>query len=274
MNYRHLRVQRDRTGFEPQLLKAYYEEFGGGYFQPGVFEQYPETKTIPGYIAEHFGGARHVLDLGFGTGLWFWASFLRSLERLDGIDEHPEALKEADKVFQAPAVPAGFQAAHARIGQDFTLNDVRRLKSKRGHFVFQDYRRSWPDVLCNTRYDLVTEHGGGFGTMSSDDEIVAVVRQVAQVLKPAGHVLFVNFVMAPSALERRIGRVAPPAFRLREELFRRAVEQAGLLMVDFHALAGPADMPGVEEFFYGYAQAMPRSDDSQPAWKNPNLPTM
>jgi SAM-dependent methyltransferase len=242
------------THFEPQLLKVYYEEYGSGYLRPGVFEQYPETKTIPGYIAEHFGGARLVLDLGFGTGLWFWASFLRSLARLDGIDEHPEALREADTVFQAPAVPEGFQAAHARIGQEYTLNDLRRLQSKRGHFVFQDYRQSWPDVLCNTGYDLVTEHGGGFGTMRSDDEVIAVVRQVAQVLKPAGHVLFVNFVMAPSAVERRIGQVAAPAFCLREELFMRAVAQAGLRMVDFHALARPADMPGVEKYFYGYAE--------------------
>ncbi len=242
-----------QAGAEPELLQAYYEEFGSGYLEPGIFERYPETKTIPGYIARHCAGAREVLDLGFGTGLWFWASFLPALRRLDGIDSEPEALQEADKAFAVGVVPEGFRAAHARLGRTFGLNHLKRLGRKRGQFVFLDYRQPWPAAIATRRYDLVTEHGGGLGMMRSDAEFSGVVQQVAHVLKPGGQFLFVNFRMKPLTIEKAAGKVPAPAFCLREELFCQAIEQAGLRMIDFHALEPPAGMPGVKAFFYGYA---------------------
>jgi hypothetical protein len=243
-----------KNALDAQLIRAYFEEFGSKYRQAGIFHHYPETKTIPAYIMTHFAGAQVVLDLGFGTGLWFWASFLPSLRRLDGIDSHREALDEADKVFLAHEAPAGYRLAHRRVGGDFTLQDLHRLQTKRGRFVFQDYRLPWPAVLTGTRYDLVTEHGGGLGQMNSDEEVLAVVGQAARVLKPSGYMLFVNFQMEPSALEARVGQVAAPGFHLRQELFERATKEAALRMLDFHTVDRPADMPNVETFFFGYAQ--------------------
>lgn len=236
------------------LIKAYYEDFGSGYLQAGIFDRYPETKTMPAYISRHFSCARVVLDLGFGTGLWFWASFLPSLARLDGIDAEPEALAEADKAFAAETVPEGFRLAHARLGREYRLSDLARLKTRRGYFVFQDYRQPWPAVLTRRRYDLVTEHGGGLGMMRSDEEFIGVVKQAAAVLKPSGHLLFVNFTIKPSTLEKRAGKAPAAAFCLRRDLFVTAVEEAGLRMCDFHASYRPVRMPGIDAFFYGYAE--------------------
>jgi hypothetical protein len=195
-----------------------------------------------------------VLDLGFGTGLWFWASFLPSLERIDGIDLHPEALKEADKVFEAEEVPEGYRLAHERLGRQLTLGDLHKLKAKRGHFIIQDYRQPWPDVIARSRYDLVTEHGGGLGQMDSEDHVFQVIERAGDVLRPSGRFLFMNFRMQPTSLEQKIGQAPSPGFRLSRELFFQGAARAGLRMVDFHAVERPSHMPGVHTLFYGYAQ--------------------
>lgn len=108
------------------------------------------------------------MDLGFGTGLWFWASFLPALQQIDGIDLYQEALEEASRVFEVDRVSAGYRVAHAKVGQVFTLSDLKQLKQKRGRFAFQDYREAWPETILRTQYDLVTEHRGGLGQMNSE----------------------------------------------------------------------------------------------------------
>jgi SAM-dependent methyltransferase len=236
------------------LIKAYYRTFGNKYHQDDIFRQYPETKLIPAYLRTHFADARTVLDLGFGTGLWFWASFLSSLKRLDGIDASPEALEEADKVFGLREVPAGYRLAHERAGSTFTARDLDLLRAKRGRFFFLDYRAPWPAEIPRDHYDLVTETGGGFGQMDADQQVIDAVGQCARILKPAGRLLFVNFVMTPKRIEKEVGKVPAPSFCLRQSLFEDAVARAGLSMVDFHTVERPSDMPGVETFFYGFAR--------------------
>ncbi|MGZ4959093.1 MAG: hypothetical protein ACXV7J_07570 [Methylomonas sp.] len=239
---------------DKQLVEAYFRDYGRKYQQADIFKHYPETKTFPAYIKRHFGRAKVVLDLGFGSGLWFWASFLPALERIDGLDLYREALEEANRIFEVDHVPAGYRAAHAQAGYAFTLKDLKQLKQKGGYFGFQDYRKPWPEVIAKTRYDLVTETGGGLGQMNSDAEVVAVISKVSQVLKPGGSLLFMNFEMEPSALDKKLGRVAAPSWELRPELFEEAVEQARMELVDFHVLNQAADTANVERVFYGYAQ--------------------
>jgi SAM-dependent methyltransferase len=190
-------------------IKAYYRSFGNKYQREDIFRQYPETRLIPAYLRAHFADERVVLDLGFGTGLWFWASFLSSLERLDGIDSSPEALEEADLIFDLPTVPEGFRMAHENSGSTFTRRDLELLRSKRGRFYFFDYRAPWPAEIERNHYDLVTEHGGGFGQMDSDQQLIDAVGQCAGVLKPAGRLLFVNFVMAPRPIEEGWAKCPP-----------------------------------------------------------------
>jgi SAM-dependent methyltransferase len=236
------------------MVKTYLREYGEKYYHEDIFKHYPEARIIPAYIKRHFAQAKVVLDLGFGSGLWFWASFLPALERIDGIDLYREALEEASRVFEVDRVPAGYRVAHEKIGQNFTLSDLKQFKHKRGYFAFQDYREPWPEILARTRYDLVTEHGGGLGQMSSDAEVVAVIKRISQVLKPSGYLLFVNFVMKSSALEQKLGRTPSPAWRLRKELFEEGVTRAGMKLMDCQVLDHPPEMENVEEFFYGYAQ--------------------
>src|SRR5512146_3062912 len=126
---------------------------GSKYRRAAIFREYPETRTFLAYIRQHCAGARQVLDLGFGTGLWFWASFLPALKRLDGIDLYPEALTEADRVFEQTVVPEGFRKAHAAIGQNYSRENLKELRGKRGRFFFQDYRLPWPEEIRQTRYD-------------------------------------------------------------------------------------------------------------------------
>lgn len=239
---------------DKHLIKAYYEEFGRPYHGKQIFEQYPETQIIPQYIKQHFAQARLVLDLGFGTGLWFWASFLPALERIDGMDLHREALDEADRVFETQEVPEGFRLVHEGLGDRYTLSDLKKLQTKRGRFFFLDYREPWPDEVLQTRYDLVTEHGGGLGQMNTDEEVIGAVRKMAAVLRPSGHLLFANFTVKPSKLEQATGRVAGSSLCLRRELFTEAMEQAGLRMVDFHAVDDLEGTSNVRTLFYGYAQ--------------------
>jgi SAM-dependent methyltransferase len=239
---------------DKQHIEANTEAFGDAYCGADVFRRYPETKIIPAYLKAHFADARVVLDLGFGTGVWFWASFLPALERIDGIDVVPEVLAEADQVFAARTVPSGYRLAHEQIGERFTLGDLKQLKKKRGRFFFQDYRQSWPEAITGTRYDLVTEHGGGLGQMSSEGEVVEVISRAAAVLRPGGRMLLVNFRLKRAPLEEETGQPAPAALHLSQEMFLRTVERAGLRMIDFHAADRPADMSHVQTFYYGYAQ--------------------
>jgi SAM-dependent methyltransferase len=239
---------------DKQWVKAYYREYGEKYYQENIFRYYPETTTFPGYIQDHFNQAKIVLDLGFGTGLWFWASFLPALEKLDGIDLYREALQEANRIFEADRVPAGYRVVHEKVGQTFTLSDLRQLQQKQGYFAFQDYRNPWPEAIVQTRYDLVTEHGGGLGQMNSDAEVMAVIQKIAQVLKPSGYLLFMNLIMKPSVLEQQLGQVPAPSWSLRPELFEEALMEARMKLLDFHLLHPPSEVENVEKFFYGYAQ--------------------
>ncbi len=242
---------------DEKSIQTRLAEFGRRYFQADIFETYPEAKIIPAYLKEHFSNAEIVLDLGFGTGLWFWASFLPALKRLDGLDGYPEALSEAERVFTLPEVPEGYRAAHARLGEDFTRRELQELQNKRGALVIQDYRAPWPEEIMNTRYDLVTEHGGGLGDLCSKEEFINVVSKAAEVLKPSGQILFVNFQFERASRWKDCpGRNASGALPLDAELYAQAAERAGMRLVDFHTVDRPEDMPEVSAWFYGYAQKM------------------
>ena len=197
------------------------------------------------------------MDLGFGTGLWFWASFLPALKRLDGIDLYPEALTEADRVFEQTVVPEGFRKAHAAIGQNYSRENLKELRGKRGRFFFQDYRLPWPEEIRQTRYDLVTEHGGGLADLCGEQEFVQVFQKSAEVLKPRGRMLFANFRFKhPSDLPD-----CPPRSEhvpLESELYSRAADRAGMNLEDLHIAERPQEMPRVETFVYGYAQKRSR----------------
>ncbi len=238
-------------------IEPYLKQFGSSYLGGGIFQDYPETKIIPRYIKQHFSQAEVVLDLGFGTGLWFWASFFPRLKRIDGFDLYPEAVTEADRVFAFNGIPEGFCVAHRHIGEEFSLSDLQALEKKRGYLVIQDYRQPWPEQIIKTRYDLVTEHGGGLGALGSEREFVEVTKLCAQVLSPCGSMLFVNFAFKkPSPFEEHLREDRSRAVHLRGDLFLQSVEHAGMRMIDFHAIHEPRDMPDVQTFFYGFAQKL------------------
>ncbi len=239
---------------DQHLIQTYLRGYGEKYYQENIFEYYPEAKLFPAYIKRYCSQAKTVLDLGFGSGLWFWASFLPALERIDGIDLYQEALKEANRVFEVNQVPAGYRVAHGEVGHNFTLKDLKGLSQKGGYFAFQDYRQPWPQSITQTRYDLVTEHGGGLGQMNSDAEVISVVKRISRVLRPGGCLLFMNFMMASSLIEQKLGREPAPSWHLRSELFKEALRQAGLKLLDFHVLNAPQGIDKVEQLFYGYAQ--------------------
>lgn len=238
---------------DKRLIKTYFRYYGQKYYQEDVFKHYPEAKTLPAYIKQHCGQAKLVLDLGFGSGLWFWASFLPVLQRIDGIDLSPEALQEANRLFEEDEVPAGFHLAHQRAGECFTHCKLMQLKQKQGYFAFQDYRQPWPSFIAQTRYDLVTEHGGGLGQMSSNAEVIAVINRVRQVLRPAGRFLFMNLVMKPSTLDQLLRRAPASHWQLCPELFEEAISRAHLKLMDFHVLNHPSDQENIAQIFYGYA---------------------
>lgn len=124
---------------DQQAIKDYVTRFGRRFLYTDVLEKYPETKVIPSYAKGHFPKAETVLDLGFGTGIWFWASFLPSLERIDGFDLYQESLNEAERVLNLPEVPEGYIAAHAHIGDTYTLADFKKLQKAKGNLFIQDY---------------------------------------------------------------------------------------------------------------------------------------
>ncbi len=231
---------------DPKLVDQYWNQYGKNYLSRNITRFYPETKIIPQYLVTNFSEAAIVLDLGFGTGAWFWASFLPGLVRLDGIDLHPEALEAADRVFEQGGVPGGFALVHRRLGRKFTEQDMRTLAGKRGDFFFFDYTRTWPRKIKRNHYDLVTEHGGGFGEMKGEDELSASVRHCAGVLKKGGSLLFVNFHMSTS-----------PDFSLDEGMISRAIQNAGMKMMDFQTTSlrkNERITSSIKKMFYGYAQ--------------------
>lgn len=235
-----------------QAIQDYITGFGRRFLEADLLDKYFEMKIIPGYLAKNFPNARTVLDLGCGTGLYFWASFLPLLERLDGIDLYKEFISEADRVINLDKVPDGYQMAHEFLGQTFTLDDLHKLKAKRGNLVIADFRKHFPDPIASSRYDLVTEFGS-IGEVQTNAEFIDVVKRSAEVLKQGGSMMFVNF------LEREIdtpaqalGRFTPDSLELGEPLFHEAVQKSGMIMVDFNSVnqkEGP-----IKTFFYGFAR--------------------
>ncbi len=246
------------AGTDKKLIANCLSDFGQRYLDSNILQEYPEVKILPAYIKAHLADAETVLDLGFGTGLWFWASFLPRLERIDGFDLYPEALSEADRILTLDRLPGGYRVAHAQLGETYTWTDLQALVKKRGYLVIQDYRECWPAEIANTRYDLVTEHGGGLAELSSEQEFMEVVQKCGRVLKRSGRMFFANFVMKQlSDWEKRLS--PERTLKLGMELYARAVAQAGMRLVDFHELHQPEDMPEVQTFFFGYAEKMSES---------------
>jgi SAM-dependent methyltransferase len=238
-----------------QLVQDYEQFFGRKYLSKDIFDYYPEATIIPQYLRTHFPRAEVVLDLGFGTGLWFWASFLPSLKQLDGIDLYEEALDEANEVFRLNHIPDGYAVAHNHIGDSFMMNDLANLKSKAGNFAFQDYRETWPPPIGITKYDLVTEHGGGFGQMDSQGDITDVIKQIARVLKDDGYFFFLNFRMKYAlTVEDQLDRVPKAGFHLSRKVLFECVKAGGMKMVDFHTVLHPMSKTGIDRCYYGYAK--------------------
>src|SRR6185437_935863 len=114
---------------DEQAIKEYVTGFGRRFLQKDVLEKFPETKIIPAFLKKHFSSVETVLDLGFGTGIWFWASFLPSLKKIDGFDIYQQALDEADRVLHLPEVPEGYIVAHEYIDEKYTSEDYKKLKT-------------------------------------------------------------------------------------------------------------------------------------------------
>jgi SAM-dependent methyltransferase len=216
------------------LIHQYYDYYLKHYFSRNIFSHYPEAKYIPQYLQQHFSTARIVLDLGFGTGLWFWASFLPSLERLDGIDMYPQALKHANEVFEKKRTPSGWRKAHQNIGEAFSLADIRRLKRSCGNYYFSDYRNQWPGEIQENTYDLITEHGGGLAQVESREALAAVTQNIAKALAPGGDFFFMNLEMEPDEVEKKLGNVEEKAsVDFTHELFLSVARRANLVLKEF-----------------------------------------
>lgn len=238
---------------DEQAIQEYVTGFGRRFLYTDVLEKFPETKIIPAFLQEHFSRAETVLDLGFGTGIWFWASFLSSLKRIDGFDIYQQALEEADKVLNLSEVPEGFVAAHEYIGEKYTTEDFKKLKIARGNLLIQDYLAPWPESIANTQYDLVTEYGG-IGEVETNQQFKDIIKKSTQVLKPGGSMMFINFLEREvGELEKKLGRHTPDGLHLGIELFEEAVQEAGIKMIEFHAIDNPEGMPIMQTFFYGFA---------------------
>jgi len=216
------------------LIHHYYEYYLKRYFSKNIFCYYPETKFIPFYIKQHFHHAVKVLDLGFGTGLWFWASFLPNLERLDGIDLYPQAISYANQIFKKKRVPSGWRRAHQDIGETVTIDDIQRLKVRGGKYFFSDYRKKWPDGIRDGIYDLITEHGGGLAQVDSSDDLIRVFIKISTALKPGGNFFFMNLEMEPENIEKRMTEEAHiPPLKLDQELFYSAACKSNLVLIEY-----------------------------------------
>jgi len=239
---------------DEDAVKAYITGFGRRFLYKDVLDKFPETKIIPKYIKDHFPQAEIVLDLGFGTGIWFWASFLPSLKRIDGFDIYQQALDEADRVLSLPEVPEGYLIAHQYLNESFTIDDFKNLGSARGQLIIRDYLKPWPPAIERTEYDLVTEYGG-IGEVETNEQFKNIIKKSASVLKTGGSMMFVNFLEkeVPN-LEKKLGRYTPDTLKLGLPLFDEAVREAGMKMMDFHAVDNPVGMPIMQTFFYGLAQ--------------------
>jgi hypothetical protein len=234
---------------DEKLVDQYWNQYGTKYLSRNITRYYPETKIIPQYIVQNFAQAGIVLNLGFGTGPWFWASFLPNLVRLDGIDLHPEALAAADRVFEQNRVSPGYARIHRQLGRKFTRDELKALMGKRGNFFFFDYTKPWPKEIVRNRYDLITEHGGGFGEMKSESELVASVKHCAKVLKKGGCLFFANFQMKTVSVS--------PAIRLTERVLVQAAWRAGMEMIDFQThtpTKRDRATSSIDKMFYGYAK--------------------
>lgn len=232
-------------------VESYVTGFGRRFLEADLLEKFPEMKVLPQYLKTHFSGAKDVLDLGCGTGLYFWASFLPSLQRIDGIDLYQEFVDEADRVVSLDQVPEGYRQAHEYIGESFTIEDLKRLKAARRTIAVGDFRKPFPEPIASTQYDLVAEFGS-LGEVATHDEFTNVVKRSAALLHPGGAMMFVNF------LERQVdsdaqalGRFTHDSLTLNEDLYRQAVKEAGMELVDFHAVDQPEGP--IETFFYGFA---------------------
>lgn len=236
-----------------QAIHEYITGFGRRFLYKDILDKFPETKIIPAFLKEHFSHAETVLDLGFGTGLWFWASFLPSLKKIDGFDIYQQALNEADRELKLDKVPQGYVVVHEYIGESYANDDFKKLKATRGNLIIQDYLQMWPEVISNTKYDLVTEYGG-IGEVETNQQFKEIIKKSSSVLKPNGSMVFVNFLEKDVPdLEKKLGRHTPNSLQLGTPLFEEAVREAGMKMVEFHAIDNPEGMPIMQTFFYGFA---------------------
>jgi SAM-dependent methyltransferase len=216
------------------LIHRYYEYYSKHYFSKNIFGYYPETEFIPLYIQQHFHCAGIVLDLGFGTGLWFWASFLPNLERLDGIDLYPQAINYANQIFKKNRVPSGWRKAHQNIGENITINDIQNLKKRGGKYFFSDYRKKWPDGIRDSTYDLITEHGGGLTKVNSSDELICVIKKISKALKHGGNFFFMNLEMEPDTIEKRLAEAADvPRVKLDRDLLIYVASKSNLGLKEY-----------------------------------------
>lgn len=234
-------------------IQQYVTGFGRRFLHKDVLNKFPETKIIPAFLKKHFPHAETVLDLGFGTGIWFWASFLPSLKRIDGFDIYKQALDEADRVLHLDEVPNGYAAAHEYIGETYTNKDFQKLRTARGNLIIQDYLQQWPEVISNTKYDLVTEYGG-IGELATNQQFKEIIKKSSSVLKENGSMVFVNFLEKEVPdLEKKLGRHTPDSLQLGAPLFEEAVSEADMKMIEFYAIDNPDGMPIMKTFFYGFA---------------------
>ncbi len=235
-----------------RAIEDYVNGFGRRFLEANLLDKFFEMKIIPEYIKRNFPDAKVVLDLGYGTGLYFWASFLPSLEQLDGLDLYQEFLDEADRVINLNTVPEGYRLAHDYLHETFTVNDLHKLKTKRGTVVVGDFRKPFPESIASTQYDLITEFGS-IGEVTTNSEFIEVIKRSAQLLKPNGSILFVNFLERQiDSSAQALGRYTPDSLQLREELFQQAVKEAGMEMIDFNTVEQPEGP--IKTFFYGFAR--------------------
>lgn len=205
----------------------------------------PEIVVLPAYINSHFAKAQIVLDLGFGNNIWFWASFLPSLKKIDGIDISEKALKESEKILNADKLPSGYKEAHETLGSDFKLKDLHNLKNKKGNLIVQDYKGPWPGELLSTRYDLITEYDS-FSELNNDQDFKNAIKKAASLIKPNGYLMLMDFK----------DNYISPHLNLSQQLYLESIKEAKLELINLHTITKPEGMLNIEQFFYGFAQKL------------------